>query len=174
MPTEAKRATVAELVEAFSASTSAIVADHRGLTVADLGRIRGELRGKGISYTVVKNRLAQDRRGAGGPVGVHAPALRSQRGRPRRQPTRQRWPRASWTHSGPTATWSSVVAPSAAPRSTRTAVTRLATLPPRDVLLGQLAGGFASPLSTMAGLLSAPLRNLGYALTQVRDQRQAA
>ena len=42
------------------------------------------------------------------------------------------------------------------------AVTRLATLPSRDVLLGQLAGGFASPLSTMAGLLSAPLRNLGY------------
>ena len=52
------------------------------------------------------------------------------------------------------------------------AVTRLATLPPRDVLLGQLAGGFASPLSTMAGLLSAPLRNLGYALSQLRDQRR--
>ncbi len=39
---------------------------------------------------------------------------------------------------------------------------------------GQLAGGFASPLSTMAGLLSAPLRNLAYALAQVRDQREAA
>lgn len=55
MPTEAKRAKVAELVTAFSASPSAIVAEHRGLTVAELGRIRGELRGKGISYTVVKN-----------------------------------------------------------------------------------------------------------------------
>ena len=54
------------------------------------------------------------------------------------------------------------------------AVTRLATLPPREVLLAQLAGGIASPLSTMAGLLAAPLRNLGYALTQLRDQREAA
>ena len=47
------------------------------------------------------------------------------------------------------------------------AVTRLATLPSRDVLLGQLAGGIVSPLTTMASLLAAPLRNLGYALQQV-------
>jgi hypothetical protein len=32
----------------------------------------------------------------------------------------------------------------------------------------------ASPLSTMAGLLAAPLRNLGYGLTQLRDRREAA
>jgi len=52
-------------------------------------------------------------------------------------------------------------------------VTRLATLPSREVLLSQLAGAFASPLGTMAGLFAAPLRNLGYALTQLRDQRAA-
>ena len=53
------------------------------------------------------------------------------------------------------------------------AVTRLSLLPGRDVLLSQLAGGFASPLSTMAGLLAAPLRNLGYALTQLQEQRES-
>ena len=53
------------------------------------------------------------------------------------------------------------------------AVTRLATLPSRDVLLGQLAGGIVSPLSSMASLLAAPLRNLGYALQQVADQKSA-
>lgn len=52
-------------------------------------------------------------------------------------------------------------------------VTRLATLPPREVLLSQLAGGFASPLSTMAGLLAAPLRDLAYGLAQLRDKREA-
>ena len=52
-------------------------------------------------------------------------------------------------------------------------VTRLATLPPREVLLAQLAGAIASPLSTMAGLLGAPLRNLRYALSQLHDQRAA-
>ena len=59
MPTEAKQATVAELVEVFSASSSAVVATHSGLTVAELGRIRSELRGKGIAYRVVKNRLGR-------------------------------------------------------------------------------------------------------------------
>jgi large subunit ribosomal protein L10 len=48
-------------------------------------------------------------------------------------------------------------------------VTRLATLPPREVLLAQLAGGLASPLASMASLFAAPLRNLGYALAQVAE-----
>ncbi len=52
-------------------------------------------------------------------------------------------------------------------------VGRLATLPGREVLLGQLAGGIVAPLATMASLLSAPLRNLGYALQQVADQKAA-
>ena len=55
------------------------------------------------------------------------------------------------------------------------AVMALATLPPRDVLLAQLAGGMAAPLSTMAGLLAAPLRNLGYgARPAPRPARAAA
>jgi large subunit ribosomal protein L10 len=54
------------------------------------------------------------------------------------------------------------------------AVGRLAMLPPREVLLGQLAGAMASPLTTMAGLVAAPLRNLGYALQQVAERKAAA
>ena len=53
-------------------------------------------------------------------------------------------------------------------------VTTLANLPNRETLLAQLAGGMAAPLSTMAGLLAAPLRNLGYGLTQLQEQKQAA
>nr|MBA2489334.1 hypothetical protein [Chloroflexota bacterium] len=51
-------------------------------------------------------------------------------------------------------------------------LTRLATLPGRDQLLAQLAGGMVAPLATLASLLAAPLRNLAYALAQVRDQRE--
>ena len=36
-----------------------MVADYRGLTVSDIGKVRRELRGKGISYRVVKNRLGK-------------------------------------------------------------------------------------------------------------------
>jgi large subunit ribosomal protein L10 len=53
-------------------------------------------------------------------------------------------------------------------------VTRLATLPAREVLLARLAGAVQSPTATLAGLLAANVRNLGYALAQVRDQKAAA
>ena len=60
--------------------------------------------------------------------------------------------------------------PSAARTYDAAAVMRLATAAARETLLAQLAGGMASPLATMAGLLAAPLRNLGYGLMQLRDQ----
>ena len=173
MPTEAKQAAVAELVAAFAASSSAIVADHRGLTVAELSRIRGELRGKGISYRIVKNRLGK--------------IAAEQAGRSEFVPLLKGPSAVALGGSDEAALakgvldalrpFRNVVIRGGAIGGTTIdldAVTRLATLPPRDVLLGQLAGGFASPLSTMAGLLSAPLRNLGYALSQLRDQREAA
>lgn len=174
MPTEAKRATVAELTEAFSASKGAIVSEYRGLTVSDLTKVRRELRDKGVTYTVVKNRLAK--------------IAAEQAGRPDIVPLL----------SGPTAITLGGADESALAKATLDAlrpysrtivvrggaiggrtfdaegVTTLATLPPREVLLAQLAGGIASPLSTMAGLFAAPLRNLGYALTQVLEQRQGA
>src|SRR3954447_22423671 len=59
MPTEAKRATVAELTEVLSAISSAVVSDYRGLTVSEISKVRRELRDKGISYRVVKNRLGR-------------------------------------------------------------------------------------------------------------------
>nr|MBA3235263.1 50S ribosomal protein L10 [Chloroflexota bacterium] len=52
-------------------------------------------------------------------------------------------------------------------------VTRLAALPSREVLLAKLAGGMQAPVSNLAGLFAAPLRNLGYALQQVADQKAA-
>ena len=42
------------------------------------------------------------------------------------------------------------------------------------MLLAQLAGAMASPLSTMAGLFAAPLRNLGYGLMQLKERRESA
>jgi len=173
MPTEAKRATVAELAEAFSAATSTVVATHSGLTVAELGRIRAELRGKGITYRVVKNRLGR--------------IAAEQAGRPELAPL-LRGPSAVATGGADEAALAKGVIDALRPfrdievrggtlggaTVDAAAITRLASLPSREVLLAQLAGGIASPLGTMAGLLAAPLRNLGYALAQLRDQREAA
>jgi len=53
-------------------------------------------------------------------------------------------------------------------------VRTLASLPSREVLLAKLAGGMQAPLGTLAGLLTANIRNLGYALAQVRDAKAQA
>ncbi len=173
MPTEAKQATVAELRDELSNSKAAIVADYRGLTVSDISAVRRTLRGEGISYRVVKNRLAK------------IAATEAGRGE------------LNELLDGPTALalgkgdevllaktfldairpYRSVVVRGALLGDRRIdadSVTRLATLPPRDVLLAQLAGGIVSPLATLASLFAAPLRNLGYALSQVADQKGQA
>jgi large subunit ribosomal protein L10 len=173
MPTEAKRATVAELVEAFSNSPSAVVSDYRGLTVSEIGRVRRELREKGISYRVVKNRLARiaaEEAGRGelaalltGPSAI-ALGGTDEAALAKGLLDAVRPFRTVAIRGGLIGTT----------RIDSDGVTRLATLPSRDILLAQLAGSIASPLSSMASLLAAPMRNLGYALQQVRDQRESA
>lgn len=171
MPTEAKQAAVAELAELFRATDTTIVSDHRGLSVADLQKVRRELHGKGISYRIIKNRLAKiaadqaDRAELvpllSGPTAIAYGAEDE----------------SSLAKGLLDATKSFDVEIRGAAMNGETvdaaAVAALAALPGREALLSQLAGGFASPLSTMAGLLAAPLRDLGYGLAQLHEQRQA-
>jgi large subunit ribosomal protein L10 len=173
MPTEAKQATVAQLKDELSQAKATIVADYRGLTVHDISAVRRSLRGEGITYRVVKNRLAKiaaQEAGTGALsellVGPSAIAM----GRGDEVALARAFldairPFRSVAVRGGLLNGKVVDAD---------AVTRLATLPSREVLLAQLAGGMASPLSTMASLFSAPLRNLGYALAQLAEQKGAA
>ena len=57
MPTEAKRATVAELREDLANSRTMIVSEYRGLKVKEIAEIRRALRKQDVTYRVVKNRL---------------------------------------------------------------------------------------------------------------------
>jgi len=170
MPTEAKQATVAELKDELSKAKATIVADYRGLTVSDISAVRRSLRGEGITYRVVKNRLAKI---AAQEVG---------NGELNQLLT---GPTALAMGSGDEVVLARTLLDAIRPFRTvavrgavlngklvdSDSVTRLASLPGREVLLGQLAGGIVSPLSSMASLFSAPLRNLGYALQQVADQK---
>ena len=170
MPTEAKKATVAALKEEFSTAKATIVADYRGLTVSDISAVRRSLRGEGISYRVVKNRLAKIAAQEAGNSELNE-LLEG--------------PSALAMTSGDEVVLARTFLDAVRPfrtvavrgavlngkRVDADAVTRLATLPSREVLLGQLAGGMVSPLATMASLLAAPLRNLGYALSQVAEQK---
>jgi large subunit ribosomal protein L10 len=171
MATAAKEAAVAELVEVLAGASGAIVSDYRGLTVSDLGKIRRELRSKGVSYQVVKNRLARIAAEQAGRSEL-APLLTGPSALATGAEDESALARALLDAVRP---YRTVVVRGAAIGGVTydtDAVQRLATLPGREVLLAQLAGGIASPLGTMAGLLAAPLRNLGYALGQLRDQRE--
>ena len=156
-----KERVVAELVEQLRSTQTLIVADYRGLSVTDINKLRGELLEHGARFTVVKNTLtkrAAEEAGADALLalleGPTAIAFLESDGDP----------------------VAVAKALSAAARETRVLEIRggildgqqigeddvksLATLPPADVLRGQLVSAVAGPLMTVVGLFTAPLRDL--------------
>lgn len=173
MPTDAKRATVAELRDDLSRSTTLVTTEYRGLTVKELGEIRRTLRKQNVTYRVVKNRLMRIAAEQEGNPGI-APLLRG--------------PSAIAFGTGDEALVAKTVLDAVRPYKVvkvtggvvggkaldLDGVTRLATLPSRDVLMAQLAGAFGAPATQVAGLLAANLRSLGHALTQLQEQKAQA
>ena len=173
MPTEAKQATVAELREELANARTMIVSEYRGLTVKEIAEIRRALRKQDVTYRVVKNRLmriaADDSVGeALGPLLIGPTAIafgNDEAG------TAKAVLDATRPYNKIVRITGAVLGDTAIDAD---AVTRLAALPSREVLLAKLAGGMQAPVSTLAGLFAAPLRNLGYALAQVAEQKAKA
>jgi large subunit ribosomal protein L10 len=173
MPTDAKRATVERLTALLADSSSSIVSDYRGLTVAEVGAVRRSLRDQGVRYHVVKNRLAKIAADQAG-VAELGPMLEGPTAIAVGLDDEAKLAKAFLDAIRP---YKVVVVRGGVIRGRRIEagdVARLAELPSREVLLAQLAGAMASPLSTMAGLLSAPIRNLGGGLAQLAEQKGGA
>jgi large subunit ribosomal protein L10 len=137
--------------------------------VKELAEIRRALRKQDVTYRIVKNRLmriaAQDTVGeALGPllVGPTAIAFGTDESTTAKAVLEATRPYKVVTVTGAVLGNRSISAE---------AVRTLASLPSREVLLAKLAGGMQAPVATLAGLLAANIRNLGYALSQVRDQK---
>jgi len=156
-----KERIVAELAERLRAAESLFVADYRGLTMTQIDGLRGQLLENGARFTVVKNTLT---RRAAEEAGMND---------------------LLELLDGPTAI--AFLEPDADPvaaakvlneaaRTTRILLVKggilegktisegqvreLATVPPLDVLRGQVLGAIVAPLSALIGLLTAPLQNL--------------
>ena len=157
---EDKERIVAELTERLRRSDTLLVADYRGLSVTDVERLRGALIENGARLSVVKNTLT---RRAAEAAGVEA-LLTLLEG-----PTAI----AFLEEDGDPVAVAKVL--NEAARTTRVLVVRggllegkaigesevrdLATLPPLDVLRGQVLGAVVAPLNAIASLVAAPLRD---------------
>lgn len=172
MPTDAKRQAVTELAELLRSSSAIAVADYRGLKVAEMQAVRRSLRDNGVQLTVAKNRLLK--------------IAADEADRAELKPMLD-GPTALATIDGDEAAMAKAVADALRPYSRvvslrggmlgsvaidASQLSRLATLPARDVLLGRIAGGMAAPLTSMAGVLAANLRNLVGVLSAVADKKQ--
>jgi large subunit ribosomal protein L10 len=171
MPTDAKRQAVTDLADLLRGSSALAVADYRGLTVSEMHTVRRSLRASGVSLKVAKNRLlkiAADEAGLDdlkplldGPTAI-ATTDGDEVGLARALQDAFR-PYKVVTVRGGLLAGQPVSAAD---------LQRLASLPGRDVLLGRLAGGIVSPLSGMAAVLAANIRNLVGVLSAVVDQKQ--
>ena len=172
MPTEAKRQVVDELRQQLEVSPTLIVSEYRGLTVREIAEIRRSLRKQDVSYRVVKNRLlkiaAADTRGSALDALLTGPTAIA----------------FGTDEAGTAKAVIDAIRPFKQVRITggvlgsraidADGVTRLATLPPREVLLAQIIGAITAPMATTAGLFDAPLRDVAGLVTALADQRAAA
>jgi large subunit ribosomal protein L10 len=148
-----------------------IVSEYRGLTVKEIAEIRRALRKQDVTYRVVKNRLMRIASADEAVGEALSPLLVG--------PTAIAFgnDEAGTAKAVLDATrpFNKIVRITGGVLGDRAidadGVTRLATLPSREVLLAKLAGGMQAPVANLAGLFSAPLRNLGYALAQVAEQK---
>jgi large subunit ribosomal protein L10 len=154
-----KEQVVADLVERLRGSDTLILADYRGLSVSELDDVRTKLLEHGARFTVVKNTLTKR---AASEAGLETlTALLD-------GPTA-----IAFVGDGDMAAVAKTLNDTA--RRTRVLeikggilqgapmeaaqVMELASLPPADVLRGQVLGAIVGPLTSIVGLFAAPLQD---------------
>jgi len=158
---EDKEQVVAQLTERLKASDTLLVADYRGLTMPQIDSLRSRLIESGATFTVVKNTLTRRAAEAAGAdallallEGPSAIAFLEADGDMV----------AAAKALADSARESKVLAIRGGVLQGRTMsaaeVESLATLPPADVLRGQVLGAIIAPITAFAGLVNAPLQNL--------------
>ena len=171
MPTPQKEQTIGELAEKLIRAKLAVLTDYRGLTVAQLGDLRRQLRPLKVEFQVSKNTLVRKAAEKAGIKALAGPL------------------------EGPTAIafcYDDIVAPSKVlgdfVRSSKiltiksgllgttlltpAEVAVLATLPSKVVLVARLLGSIQSPVVGLVSVLQGPIRGLAYVL-QARASQMA-
>lgn len=172
MPTAEKARAIEQAAEWYAKSTGVLFADYRGLKVKEMQQLRTNLRAKGGEIHVIKNTLFRRA------VGEDAAKLPDE------------------LHNGPTAVTfvfgnesecaKALVDYAKTNKSLAIKggyfagkvfdaqqVEALSKLPPRDVLIAQVIGAIAAPLSNLVGVIEAlyadPIRTIGAVADKVAE-----
>ena len=174
MNKEQKSAAVGELHEKLVGAKAFYLTDFSGMNVKQITAFRTRLRAQGVESVVVKNTLAQRALadlelpdiGAAfaGPTGVvigrddavAAAKVLSDFAREHDNKPKIKLGIVERQEVGPAQ------------------IKQLAELPPREVLLAQLAGGLQAPMSRLAGGMQSLVAGLARAVDALRQQREAA
>ncbi len=160
MPREKKTQIIGELQQVFSESRAGIFTDYRGLSTARMTELRRTLKNSDINYRVVKNTLARfaaERAGKKdlasffeGPV-----AIAFGQG----EVTELAKVLAEYIRVSKSSL--SIKGGFLSDRLlTPGEVETLATLPPREILLGKVLAGMQSPIATLISCLANPVRGV--------------
>jgi large subunit ribosomal protein L10 len=168
-----KQALIDEMTQLLTDADSLFVSDYRGLSVAELSELRGKLRERGATFTVLKNtlaRIAAERAGREqltpllvGPTAVTVvgedPAGAAKALADYARTHQQLIVRGGLLQE-------SIV--------DAAGVKALASLPSRDVLIAQVIGTMAAPMTGLVTVLQGTISGFVRALGQVAEQKEAA
>ena len=173
VPRPEKVAVVEEIKDRLSKAQGIILADYRGLTVAQATELRRKLREAGVEFKVLKNTLTAIAAKEVGYEGLISLLV---------GPTA-----IAFGYDDPVAP-AKVLSEFAKPNPALelkggllegkvldvAGVKALADLPSREELLSQVLRGMQAPISGLVNVLQGTIRNLVYALDAVRKQKEAA
>lgn len=170
---ESKQQIVEEISDKLRRSVSAVLTDYRGLNVTEATTLRKELREAGIEYRVLKNtltKLAAEKVGYEelkkdlvGPTAI------------------------AFSYDDPVAPakilsrfakkYKKLVLKSGVVEGKIidvAAISALAELPSREVLLAQVLAGFQAPVSGFVNVLQGNLRNFACVINAIKEQKEQA
>jgi large subunit ribosomal protein L10 len=173
MPTVQKARTIDELSGQLSRAQLIIVTDYRGLKVADLQTLRGNLRPSGAEFHIAKNTLTRIAANNAGVVGLD-PFLEG----PSALVFAFEDPVQTAKAVNDFVRTSRILAVKGGVMGDRAVsaadVEAIATLPSREELQARLLGLMVSPLTRTLGVLSGPSRSMVYLLSARAEQDGAA
>ena len=167
---EQKENLVEQLKEQFKKSSSVVLADYHGLSVSSMQELKKELKDSDAEITVAKNTLIQRASKAAGndiePQVLEGPTAIVFSANDPIEPIKKLFefikkydlPKVkAGLFEGKFITTEGII--------------ELSKIPGRNELYAKVVGSLNSPIAGVVGVLSANLRNLVYALDQIRSQK---